>query len=478
MAWVLTWFVQSAALAAATTVMVQLPGFRTRASARAAAWTVALCAMAALPGWMLLPSMPAEAIVVPTAADGALTTVATPAWVLPAVPAAWRLTGLLVWAAGAVVWLAWGVREVRRVRQLKRASEPWSADDASRIAPWASAHLAARGASLRWCDGLDGPALLGFRHPAIALPRVHGERLSDEELQHVLLHEAAHLRRRDDWASLAEWIVTGALWINPAVHVARRSLGIAREMACDEWVVRRTAAPVAYARCLTTVADLRRAHRQSSLATAATGRTSVLTRRVTRVLDANRRSGARAAHAMSLLTPVAVGFLAVALLQLPAFVIDGSGPAAAPSTVAMRGESAPRVDSTPAAAEPFLPVRPVGTPTPRQAEAAGPAETSPATALPQNPGAPPASTGAALDAAVEPTAPLPASPVPGAGAPGLHAAPAQATMGQTNQPDQPSVWGRAAQFGSATGEGAAAAGRATSSFFKRLGTSVSQSLTR
>ena len=44
--------------------------------------------------------------------------------------------------------------------------------------------------------------------------------------RHILLHEAAHLRRRDDWASLLELVVAGLFWVNPLVHTARRGLGL------------------------------------------------------------------------------------------------------------------------------------------------------------------------------------------------------------------------------------------------------------
>jgi beta-lactamase regulating signal transducer with metallopeptidase domain len=494
-AWILTWLVQSVALCAATAGLVRLPGFRARASARAAAWSVALLGTAVLASvpWLTWPAAEAAGLIVADAATGSAN-VRRP-FELPIISGVWLAAGLAIWVMGAAVWMGWASREVARVVRLKRASEPWTADERRRLAPWVEARLRARGARLGWCDDLDGPALLGFRHPVIALPRLHGARLTDEELQQVLLHEAAHLRRRDDWASLVELAVAGLLWINPVVHVARRGLGLAREMACDDWVVRQTSAPVAYARCLTAVADLRRASHRSSLAAAATSTRSALARRVTRVLDADRRPGARASHLLALMTPVAVGALAIVLIQTPPLVVDGRVAAVARPAAALADRGAPPMSATAVerAARTTLalprptgvvrpsPVAAVQTPvaavrTPVAAgqtlpvgSAASAAESSPVPVWPREPGA-------MVDAS-QAAPPLGASPLPGAGMLGVSAA-----DGSVAAPIEPSEsapwWGRTARVGSATSERATAAGQTTASFIKRLGSSVARSLNR
>jgi hypothetical protein len=312
----------------------------------------------------------------------------------------------------------------------------------------------------------------------VALPRLHGERLTDEELQHVLLHEAAHLRRRDDWAALAELALAGLIWINPVVHVARRSLGLAREMACDDWVVRQTSAPVAYARCLAAVADLQRTTRRSSLAAAATSTRSILTRRVTRVLDTGRRPGARAAQMFALLTPVAVGVLAIAMIQSPPLMIDGQIAAAPTSSDrellqsgAVATQAAATALESPHPAGSVRAVQALIDQTPAARPAAASSDSSP---LP----GPWLEPGAIADAS-EAMPPLHASPVPGAGMTGgPDAATTSASAESTVPGDNTSWWARGARVGSVTSDTATAAGQKTASFFKRLGSSVSQTLSR
>src|SRR5262249_16512260 len=53
----------------------------------------------------------------------------------------------------------------------------------------------------------------------------------------LLVHELAHLRRRDHWVRLLEMLATGLFWWHPVVWWARRELREAEEQCCDAWVV-------------------------------------------------------------------------------------------------------------------------------------------------------------------------------------------------------------------------------------------------
>jgi hypothetical protein len=75
-------------------------------------------------------------------------------------------------------------------------------------------------------------------------------------------------------------------------------------------------------------------------------------------------------------------------------------------------------------------------------------------------------------------APLTASPWPANVVAGVIAIDASMAPGSRWSGQESPWWGRAVTLGSATGDGAATAGRATASFFKRIGSSVSQPFTR
>ena len=61
--------------------------------------------------------------------------------------------------------------------------------------------------------------------------------LNDEQLDTLLVHELAHLRRRDHWVRILEFVVMGLYWWHPVVWYARRELREAEEQCCDAWVV-------------------------------------------------------------------------------------------------------------------------------------------------------------------------------------------------------------------------------------------------
>jgi hypothetical protein len=102
---------------------------------------------------------------------------------------------------------------------------------------------------------LDRPSVIGFFAPRILIPEWLFSRLTPGEFEQVVLHEAEHLRRRDDWTNLLQKLFLVVFPLNPALAWMERRLCREREMACDEGVVQRTQAPRAYAACLTTLAE-------------------------------------------------------------------------------------------------------------------------------------------------------------------------------------------------------------------------------
>ena len=74
------------------------------------------------------------------------------------------------------------------------------------------------------CDAVPGATVLGFQRPCIALPSSLVEALTADELDQMILHEHAHVQRRDDWARLAQALLQSVLWIHPAAAFVGRAL--------------------------------------------------------------------------------------------------------------------------------------------------------------------------------------------------------------------------------------------------------------
>ena len=84
------------------------------------------------------------------------------------------------------------------------------------------------------CNAISSPFLLGYLQPNIYLP----VGLIPENMEHILAHERAHIRRLDNWTKLFMFLCLAVHWFNPLVWVAYMLLCKDMEMACDEEVIR------------------------------------------------------------------------------------------------------------------------------------------------------------------------------------------------------------------------------------------------
>jgi beta-lactamase regulating signal transducer with metallopeptidase domain len=149
---------------------------------------------------------------------------------------------LAIWAAGAIaaaVLVCWRYRRVRAA----------CLEGASRLIDGPDVHMAVAVAAARrlglstlppivvGANSAGLPAVVGFFRPCVVLPRALLDRPCGE-IEHVLLHELAHVRRRDPLASLVCLAAQIVFWFHPAIWCARRRLATLREMACDRTVAR------------------------------------------------------------------------------------------------------------------------------------------------------------------------------------------------------------------------------------------------
>jgi hypothetical protein len=84
------------------------------------------------------------------------------------------------------------------------------------------------------CDAVSSPAVWGVLRPVLILPAGIVGALQPAQLEWVLLHELAHVRRRDLAVSCFQRLATIVYFFNPAVCVANRMINRLREYACDD----------------------------------------------------------------------------------------------------------------------------------------------------------------------------------------------------------------------------------------------------
>jgi beta-lactamase regulating signal transducer with metallopeptidase domain len=216
---------------------------------------------------------------------------------------------VILWAVIALAGLARVVLATFQVRRLRAHAVPLNmellAEDIRSLIDEAQE---SRPVSVFISDRLEVPTAIGFSNAAVILPAWMLESTPAEELKYILLHELAHLRRRDDWTNLAQKILKALLFFLPSVWWIERRLSLDREMACDDAVLVHSGTPVGYAECLAHVAERSFLRKQIALAQAAVGRVRQLTARVTRILDPERP------RASQLWKPAVPVVMAVALL--------------------------------------------------------------------------------------------------------------------------------------------------------------------
>jgi beta-lactamase regulating signal transducer with metallopeptidase domain len=222
-----------------------------------------------------------------------------------------RILGALeiMWAFLSFVMLVRLGFGYRKLRRLKADATPVPAEWQLRLRSLSRSNGVRRQTQLLVSSHIAAPMSLGFLNPAILIPRALLDTLSDSELEHVVLHELGHLRRRDDWTNLAQKLIEAMLPIQPAVYWISHRMSIEREMACDDWVIAATGTAEPYAASLTKVAELSQWAHAGVLAAGATGNRSQLFIRVHHMLDRTRNAAPKLAFGPLGAAIAAIGIL-------------------------------------------------------------------------------------------------------------------------------------------------------------------------
>lgn len=101
------------------------------------------------------------------------------------------------------------------------------------------------------------PVMLGFLKPVILLPVAMVNNLSEEQLEAILLHELAHVKRNDYLLNIFQSVVETILFFNPFVWLISRIIRQEREHCCDDLVIAGTVQPLHYARALVALEEYR-----------------------------------------------------------------------------------------------------------------------------------------------------------------------------------------------------------------------------
>jgi beta-lactamase regulating signal transducer with metallopeptidase domain len=112
---------------------------------------------------------------------------------------------------------------------------------------------------VRLCQSLlvEVPTVIGWLRPVILVPVRALTGLAPQQLEALLAHELAHIRRHDYLVNLLQTIVETLLFYHPAVWWVSHQVRVERENCCDDMAVAACGDVLVYARALAELEQLR-----------------------------------------------------------------------------------------------------------------------------------------------------------------------------------------------------------------------------
>jgi beta-lactamase regulating signal transducer with metallopeptidase domain len=314
LAWALLHFLWQGAVLASAFGLAMIAARRRTAHTRYVIGCATLAAMALSPAstlaWLLSP--PASS---PAPLPWSLSMAAAPA-ATPADVDVTLLVIVLAWALGAAIctaWLCGGWMQTHRLRCLPHRGLPARCRD---VVDRISAAMGVR-ASVRLVESaaVAVPMTMGWLAPVILLPAALVAGLPAKQLEAIIAHELAHVRRFDYLVNLLQVVIESLLFYHPAVWWVSRRVRLEREYCCDDLAATVCGDRVLYARALTELEALRGASAQARLGIFSNG--GSLMKRIVRLLD---HQGSRPAAPARLHATLAVGALLASASTALAFL--------------------------------------------------------------------------------------------------------------------------------------------------------------
>jgi beta-lactamase regulating signal transducer with metallopeptidase domain len=194
--------------------------------------------------------------------------------------------GAAVWGIGMVVLLFVRVAAGRRfARRLRMSSVPVEASLASVVAE-AGREFGFSGIEVVVTDAVEVPAIYGIFRPKLLFPPRFTEKLTACELRLIVAHELGHGRHRDPAAHAVIHAAQVLHWFNPLVWLAARTAKGDCEIACDEFVLRRSGwvEPRFYGATLLRIAGMARVTSHAPVALGVIGSRQQIRRRIERIV--------------------------------------------------------------------------------------------------------------------------------------------------------------------------------------------------
>ncbi|MEZ4651526.1 MAG: M56 family metallopeptidase [Candidatus Eisenbacteria bacterium] len=171
----------------------------------------------------------------------------------------WAGFVLGVWCLGIAVALVRIVAALIRIRAWQRAARPAEAwdllvDTARRTAAMR------RAVDVRVCPAIDVPMVVGLFRPTLLVPTTLDPAQDGQAAMSLVLHELAHIQRRDAWMNAWQVFAEVVYVVIPGFQRLSDRVRELREQCCDEVAARQVGDSIAYARALAELEARRSRH--------------------------------------------------------------------------------------------------------------------------------------------------------------------------------------------------------------------------
>ncbi|MCH8218877.1 MAG: M56 family metallopeptidase, partial [Planctomycetes bacterium] len=221
----------------------------------------------------------------------------------PALP--YVVVGWLVGVFGISLMHLGGWTQLRRIRQqltqpISPALEQCALDLAQRLGIHKAFKIFESGL-------VQVPTAIGHLKPVILLPASALTGLSLDQIEVIIAHELAHIKRHDYLINLFQTAIETLGFYHPAIWWLSHTIRRERENCCDDMVVNAFNNPVQYAKALTNMAKIRT--RQIDMAMAANG--SSLVQRIERLVSVDKQAHRRPAWLAAILSVILIAAIAI-----------------------------------------------------------------------------------------------------------------------------------------------------------------------
>jgi beta-lactamase regulating signal transducer with metallopeptidase domain len=166
------------------------------------------------------------------------------------------------------------------------------------------------------------PMAIGLFRPIIVVPQSMTQQLNHMQLTPVLLHELAHIQRKDLWVSLFQELLAIIFWWSPVMRLINKKIHLSRELACDYRAAQQLSSHKQYAQSLLDCARLMVVEKRNVMSMGLFSKRKELNMRINEMLKPTYSKRPKASTIVMTCLTLAITSTTIAQTAIPKVAID------------------------------------------------------------------------------------------------------------------------------------------------------------